>query len=623
MATNVENTIQYVLKLKDEFTGALAGASTKAKAFSTNLIEGINVGAVAFNNLANVASQTADIMQGDYSKIGDLFRMIPGPVGQAAGSIAAFAGSSIEHLLAVTDKFDKLSQKTGASIEFVSSFTEAADDVRVSAEAVESGLVKFSRALGGVVSAEDGMVLGGKTLVETLKSLGIEAENSNGKLKSMEEILPLVANVFQQMPDGAQKTALAIQLFGRNGAELIPILSKGADEIKRMRDESEKLGTTVTHLDKEAMNSLKNQQDKVNDNLKATEMQLARGLIPAVGNLTQGYAILTGLTVDNNRESLIFNRTLQQISATFLFWTGQLKEAEPAVNMWADAYTDSMDRVEKKAIEFRDILAPTFKTSAEYTEGNQYKQMYGDLNHVAEAAKNAATEQEKLAQKAADAQIKLQGVVGTLKSAMTGVGADIKPLQQVQEALTLATTGEFGKFGQEKAAQAIGAAIDKNKLSAAEGAQLMAELLTGATPIEEAFRRAEGAAGDAYKKFEETLYLARATRRAVALELAGGNIQAGEDRIDRAGGAIGGQTGPGGQIEALRQSVELKPINLKFEAFGLDPIKSAIQNIPSEKTVTIKFKGVSEGGRTEAEQQWLEDEARRGARAAAAAGAPR
>ncbi|TPM31784.1 hypothetical protein [Mesorhizobium sp. B2-3-5] len=70
--------------------------------------------------------------------------------------------------------------------------------------------------------------------------LGISVENSDGTLKTNEQLLLEVADAFKKLPDGAFKSAVAVKLLGIEGAKLIPLLNQGAagaDELKKHFDE--------------------------------------------------------------------------------------------------------------------------------------------------------------------------------------------------------------------------------------------------------------------------------------------------------------------------------------------------------------------------------------------------
>lgn len=136
------------------------------------------------------------------------------PLVSGAG-ILALAKNSID----AGNKMYDLSQKTGVSVEALSRFSKAAKVSGTDIDTVAKAAQKFSRAL----------VEG--TANEALRSIGINARDASGKLKPTSDLMLEIADRFKAMPDGAQKTALAIQLFGRSGAELIPTLNMGAKAI--------------------------------------------------------------------------------------------------------------------------------------------------------------------------------------------------------------------------------------------------------------------------------------------------------------------------------------------------------------------------------------------------------
>ncbi|MFS6738956.1 hypothetical protein WHJ50_14470, partial [Staphylococcus aureus] len=110
--------------------------------------------------------------------------------------------------------------------------------------------------------------------------IGVTSDN-------MEEALLQVADSFKEMPNGTDKAALAVQLFGKQGAELIPILNKGRDGIKEMGDAAEALGLTMDTKTSKAVERLKQRQDAFNDTIKGTETRLGKELIPTFLDWTE------------------------------------------------------------------------------------------------------------------------------------------------------------------------------------------------------------------------------------------------------------------------------------------------------------------------------------------------
>lgn len=137
------------------------------------------------------------------------------PLATGAG-LAAMAKGAID----AADNMNDLRQKTGVSVEMLSKFQQAAEKSGTTIEGVGGAMLKFNKALEG-----------GKAQAE-LKALGISATDASGKLKGTDQLMLEVADAFQKMPDGAEKSATAMKLFGKSGAEMIPMLNGGAESIR-------------------------------------------------------------------------------------------------------------------------------------------------------------------------------------------------------------------------------------------------------------------------------------------------------------------------------------------------------------------------------------------------------
>lgn len=141
------------------------------------------------------------------------------PLATGAGLIT-LAKNSMDNAAKMFD----LSQKTGVSVEALSRFSKAAKVSGTDVEGVTKALVKLSK---GLVEAKNGQGQAG----EALKSMGISATDASGKLKDTDQIMLEISDRFKAMPNGAEKTALALQLFGKSGADLIPMLNMGGEAI--------------------------------------------------------------------------------------------------------------------------------------------------------------------------------------------------------------------------------------------------------------------------------------------------------------------------------------------------------------------------------------------------------
>lgn len=174
---------------------------------------------------------------------------------------AAAAGSALilltRNAINAADDINKMSQKVGISVENLSRLQYAAELSDVGIEGLQQGLKKLSTNMLEAAS-------GSKEANQGFAALGISVTNSSGQLKGSDQILKEVADRFERMEDGAGKTALAVKLFGRAGADLIPLLNQGSRGMKELADEADRLGVTISKQTAEAA-------ERFNDNLKRLE----------------------------------------------------------------------------------------------------------------------------------------------------------------------------------------------------------------------------------------------------------------------------------------------------------------------------------------------------------------
>lgn len=155
----------------------------------------------------------------------------------AALSVSAVS-SFIQNSIDAADAAGKSAQATGLLVDEYTALKYAAELAGVGTEKLDGALGKFNKTI-------DGAAQGGKSQTEAFKRLGISVRDAEGNVKTSGALLAEVADKFQQLPDGVQKSALAMQLFGKSGAAMIPLLNEGAAGLAEMRKEAEALGVVI------------------------------------------------------------------------------------------------------------------------------------------------------------------------------------------------------------------------------------------------------------------------------------------------------------------------------------------------------------------------------------------
>jgi lambda family phage tail tape measure protein len=207
-----------------------------------------------------------------------------GPAGLIAGASIAALGVGITALVMpvarVGDEFFKLSQKTGVSVEALTALDYAAKLSDVSTEGLTKGLQRLSVALFD-------SRLEGAEGSKALQALGVAATDVHGHIRPTEQVLLDLAEKFADMPDGADKAALAIKLFGREGLSLIPFLNQGRDGITALMEEAERLGLVMSEDVARASEVFNDNLTRLSALFEGVQRQIGAAVIPVLADFTE------------------------------------------------------------------------------------------------------------------------------------------------------------------------------------------------------------------------------------------------------------------------------------------------------------------------------------------------
>lgn len=174
-----------------------------------------------------------------------------------------------------------MAEVAGTSVENLSSLGFAAEQSSSSLEGLNKGL-------GNLANTAASAAKGSKDAKEAFATLGIEVEDGSGALKDSGDLLLEIAEQFAQYEDGAAKAALAQDLFGKSGKELIPLLNRGAAGIKELQAEAGRLGITVGTDAANAANSLNDNLSKLTRTAGGLTGQVLGPLVESLNGLLEG-----------------------------------------------------------------------------------------------------------------------------------------------------------------------------------------------------------------------------------------------------------------------------------------------------------------------------------------------
>jgi hypothetical protein len=217
-------------------------------------------------------------------KLAGSFTGLANPValaGTAVTAVTAAMVASIKSAVNTGDQLNKLSQKTGIAVESLSALAYAGELADVPIEALANGIRKLSVNMAEAAANTKGEAAG------AFAALGIAATDTEGKLRGSDAVLGDIADRFAAMKDGAGKTALAVQLFGKAGAELIPLLNQGSKGIEELRVEAEKLGLVMSGKTAKDAEEFNDNIKKLSLSVSALGRSIAADLIGPLAEMTR------------------------------------------------------------------------------------------------------------------------------------------------------------------------------------------------------------------------------------------------------------------------------------------------------------------------------------------------
>lgn len=177
--------------------------------------------------------------------VGKSFLDAAGKAGKFAAGIATAAAGVTAALVGVAkgtadtaDNIDKMSQRLGLSRE---GFQEL--DFVLSQSGVD--INSFQTGVKSLVANMDKVTSGNKTAIENFNKLGLSVKDSSGHLKDEETMLFQTIQAFQRMDDSTEKSRLAMEMFGKQGQEILPLLNSEAGSFEELKQKAHDLGIVL------------------------------------------------------------------------------------------------------------------------------------------------------------------------------------------------------------------------------------------------------------------------------------------------------------------------------------------------------------------------------------------
>lgn len=192
--------------------------------------------------------------------------------------------------------------RTGASVEALSTMKFAAEQTGASVEDLETGLKKGQKAIADAAG-------GSKEAGAALAALGLRASEL-ATLKP-EAQFRLIAARISGIPNPTRRAAMAMQIFGKSGTKLLPMMKDLAELEERARS----LGLEMSGEDASAADTLGDAWGELMSTAKMAAFQVGAALAPALTSLVEAGTRVVVWTANWFRENRELVVTIAKILA--------------------------------------------------------------------------------------------------------------------------------------------------------------------------------------------------------------------------------------------------------------------------------------------------------------------
>jgi hypothetical protein len=218
--------------------------------------------------------------------------------GAAAGAAAAVALLT-KRFAAVGDALDKMSKRTGVAVEDLSALSFAAQQSGTNVEGLERGLRGMARF---VLNAERGL----STATDTLDALGMTLDQLNGLTPAQQ--FQALAQAIGAIVDPTRRAGLAMQVFGRAGSELLPLISGGG--FAELVEQAERLNLSISGEQAAQAAILTDRLNELRSVLDRLGFSIGSVLAPLVSAFAESTATRVAAVVERMDRAAVLIRTV-------------------------------------------------------------------------------------------------------------------------------------------------------------------------------------------------------------------------------------------------------------------------------------------------------------------------
>ena len=273
---------------------------------------------------------------------------------------------------------------------------------------------------------------GSQDAAGALKLLSLNASQLKGL--SLEDQLRTIADQFSRIRDPADQTRVAVELFGRAGEQLVPLLNKGGGAIAELTAEADNLGITLDQKTTGAVDRADKAIKKLVATLSAAGQRavgsIAEQIVGPLDNIDAAERSLKALEKDRNaflRGAANFLPS-EQVQAELDRLDARIagaKEGLRVIKAAEDQFQANQDKnalvipddskitevsIKQRKVELEGLakLLDQFEQDTKTTEDKIYQDYLDTTNKIQELQKAGIISAEEAARRTRDARIKFE-----------------------------------------------------------------------------------------------------------------------------------------------------------------------------------------------------------------------
>jgi hypothetical protein len=249
---------------------------------SSGLVTGVNQAAASMRRMESGVSSLA----------GGMRTLVAIQGAQFFGGIVSAAGGYVRSLVSMGQaQADLIGRQKDLAAQLGMSYSELAGIAHVASitgVGIESVAAAATKADVALVKAQNGS----KQAQSAFAGLGLDV----AKLAQMNpaDRFNAIAESIANIPDAAGRAAAAVAIFGKSGANLLPMFEEGAAGIAAAQAEAERLGLTLTTAQVSDVDQMGDSFARVQQAISGVVGQIVAYLAPAVQAVSDSFTNLVG-----------------------------------------------------------------------------------------------------------------------------------------------------------------------------------------------------------------------------------------------------------------------------------------------------------------------------------------